>query len=106
MNRISFVLKVRADMLDEYREAHQAVWPEMQDALRRHGWHNYTLFVRNDGTLFGYFETPGSLQDALDGMASEEVNQRWQDAMARFFEGAGDHADTMMEELDEVFHLG
>jgi L-rhamnose mutarotase len=115
MNRIGFVLKVRADRLEEYRREHESVWPEMLDALRRHGWHNYSLFLQPDGTLFGYLETPGPFQEALDGMADEEVNARWQERMAPFFEpppGAATEmgenraaADTMMVVLDEVFHL-
>jgi L-rhamnose mutarotase len=61
--------------------------------------------MRPDGTLFGYFETPDSLAAALEGMSREEVNERWQVDMAPFFEGTGEAADTMMEELVEVFHL-
>jgi L-rhamnose mutarotase len=38
-------------------------------------------------------------------MAKEEINAKWQDSMAPFFEGTGDHADRMMVELEEVFHL-
>jgi L-rhamnose mutarotase len=38
-------------------------------------------------------------------MSREEVNERWQVDMAPFFEGTGEAADTMMEELVEVFHL-
>ena len=110
MNRVGFVLKVRTDRLEEYRQEHESVWPEMLDALRRHGWHNYSLFLRPDGTLFGYLETPGSFQHALDGMASEEINTRWQEHMASFFESGNDEADQtmadqMMQVLDEVFHL-
>ena len=45
-------------MLEDYKKHHEAVWPEMLEALRRHGWHNYSLFMRDDGLLFGYFETP------------------------------------------------
>jgi len=78
----------------------------MLEALRRTGWHNYSLFMRQDGLLFGYFETPDSFQAALDGMAREDVNARWQDFMAPFFENlTGAHADTSMVELEEVFHL-
>jgi L-rhamnose mutarotase len=58
VNRFGFTLKVRDGMLDEYRRHHEAVWPEMLDALRRAGWHNYSLFLRPDGTLFGYVESP------------------------------------------------
>jgi L-rhamnose mutarotase len=105
MKRVGFLLKVRPEMIPEYRRRHEEVWPEMLEALSRTGWHNYSLFLRTDGTLFGYFETPDSFVAALDGMAIEEVNARWQAEMAPFFEGTGAAADTMMEELVEVFHL-
>lgn len=105
MKRVGFLLKVKPDRIDEYKRRHQEVWPEMQEALRRHGWHNYSLFIRPDGTLFGYFETPSSFEDALEGMSREEVNVRWQETMEPFFEGTGGPADQMMEELEEVFHL-
>jgi L-rhamnose mutarotase len=105
VNRYAFTLKVRADRLDDYRRHHAEVWPEMLDALRRAGWHNYSLFLRPDGTLFGYVETPGTLAEARAAMAVEAVNERWQALMAPFFEGDGRPADQMMEELEEVFHL-
>ncbi len=105
MTRIGFVLKVKADLIEGYTSRHRAVWPEMLEALRRTGWHNYSLFIGGDGTLFGYFETPGSFADALSGMSTEEVNSRWQAEMAPFFEGVGGAADEMMVELVEVFHL-
>lgn len=108
MKRVGFLLKVKPDMVAEYRERHRNVWPEMQDALRRHGWHNYSLFLRDDGLLFGYLETPDSFQAALDGMNGEDVNGRWQQYMKDFFEAAdrgSGRADENMVELQEVFHL-
>lgn len=106
MKRVGFVLKVKPDRLAEYKEYHKQVWPEMLEALRRSGWHNYSLFLRDDGLLFGYFETPDSFQAALDGMAREEVNARWQSFMAPYFENLGGaHPDQGMLELEEVFHL-
>jgi L-rhamnose mutarotase len=105
VSRVGFILKVRADLIDEYTRRHREVWPEMLEALSRTGWHNYSLFMRTDGTLFGYLETPSSFADALDGMSAEEVNARWQAEMAPFFEGTGGAADEMMEELVEVFHV-
>jgi L-rhamnose mutarotase len=106
MKRIGFLLKVRQDMLEDYKKHHEAVWPEMLEALRRHGWHNYSLFMRDDGLLFGYFETPDSFQAALDGMSREATNTQWQQFMAPYFEGLGGaHADESMIELEEVFHL-
>lgn len=105
MNRVGFVLKVKADLVEEYKRRHENVWPEMRAALRRNGWNNYSLFMRDDGMLFGYAETPDGLRAAIDGMEDEPINERWQEEMAPFFEGTGLHADQMMEELVEVFHL-
>jgi L-rhamnose mutarotase len=106
MKRVAFLLKVKQDKIEEYKAHHKAVWPEMLDALRRTGWHNYSLYMRDDGLLFGYFETPESFQAALAGMAKEEVNTRWQEFMAPYFEALGGlHPDQSMLELEEVFHL-
>ena len=106
MKRVAFILKVKEDKIEEYKKHHEAVWPEMLDALRCTGWHNYSLFMREDGLLFGYFETPESFEAALSGMAEEDINAKWQDFMASYFEGIGGvHADESMLELEEVFHL-
>jgi L-rhamnose mutarotase len=106
MKRVGFLLKVKEEKIAEYKLRHQRVWPEMLEALSRNGWHNYSLFMRDDGLLFGYFETPESFQAALDGMDQEAINEKWQEFMAPFFESTdGGHADKMMVELDEVFHL-
>ena len=106
MRRVGFLLKVRPDKIEEYKARHKTVWPEMLDALRRTGWHNYSLFMRDDGLLFGYFQTPENFQAALAGMSKEEINAKWQESMAPFFENLiGAHADQSMIELEEVFHL-
>lgn len=105
MTRVGFCLKVKKDRMPEYIERHRSVWPEMLRALRETGWHNYSLFMRDDGLLFGYLETP-DFQKALTGMAAREINKKWQDDMAPFFEiEAGRHADESFVLLQEVFHL-
>jgi L-rhamnose mutarotase len=105
MRRVCFQLQVRLERLDEYRERHRAVWPDMLRALESTGWRNYSLFLRPDGLLIGYFETD-SLEQAQAGMAGTEVNARWQAEMAEFFVDLGDaRPDTGFVELEEVFHL-
>lgn len=105
MQRVCFQLQVRRDRIEEYAERHRVVWPEMLEALVEAGWHNYSLFLRADGMLIGYFETP-SLEQALARMEATDVNARWQAEMAEFFEALGDaRPDTGFVRLDEVFHL-
>ena len=105
MERVGFLLKVRRDRLDEYKRHHEAVWPEMLDALRRHGWRNYSLFLAPDGTLFGYFEAEDSFAASRSGMAGEDANRRWQEFMAEYFEDLSGVPDTSMIQLEQVFHL-
>ena len=106
MKRVGFVLKVKSARLEEYKQQHQQVWPEMLQALHEAGWHNYSLFVREDGLLFGYFETPQSLQAAQATMLTKEINTRWQELMAPYFESSDNtRPDEMFLELTEIFHL-
>ena len=106
MTRISFVLKIKEDLTEEYKHHHQNVWPEMLEALRQTGWRNYSLFMRDDGLLFGYFETPYTFEECRARMEQTEVNSRWQAMMAPYFElPPGARPDQMMMQLEEVFHL-
>jgi L-rhamnose mutarotase len=105
MERVCFLLRVRADRLDAYRARHEAVWPDMLDALRATGWRNYSLFLRDDGLLVGYLETD-DFAAAQRGMEETDVNARWQAEMAEFFElPSGARPDTGFTRLQEIFHL-
>jgi L-rhamnose mutarotase len=105
MERVCFLLKVKPDRIEEYKARHAAVWPEMLEALRETGWRNYSLFLRDDGLLVGYLETP-DFERARREMAAREVNQRWQREMAPFFEQLeGRRPDEGLLRLEEVFHL-
>ena len=103
--RVCFQLQVKPDRVAEYRARHAAVWPDMLRALADTGWTNYSLFLRDDGLLIGYVETT-SLEQAQAGMASTEVNTRWQAEMGEFFEDLEGRApDEGFLVLDEIFHL-
>ncbi len=105
MQRVCFVLQVRPERLDEYREKHRSVWPEMREALRETGWNNYSLFLREDGMLVGYLETE-NFERAREEMAKREINDRWQRDMGPFFMNPpGVSPDRAMMPLEEVFHL-
>lgn len=104
MQRVAFLLQVRPERLTEYRRRHTEVWPEMLAALREEGWRNYSLFLRDDGLLFGYFETDNA-ERAFAGMASREVNARWQADMEPFFEPTAGTPNDGLRLLEEVFHL-
>lgn len=105
MKRICFVLQVKRNRLEEYKTRHRSVWSEMRAALQKTGWTNYSLFLRPDGLLVGYLETD-DFDRARADMAKLEVNSRWQNEMADFFEQPdGKLPDHAIEPLEEVFHL-
>jgi L-rhamnose mutarotase len=105
MERVCFLLRVRPDRLEEYKERHRMVWPEMLEALRATGWGNYSLFLDDDGQLVGYLETE-DFEAALAGMDATDVNARWQAEMSEFFELPSEaRPDTGLRRLQEVFHL-
>lgn len=105
MERVCFLAQVKPERLEEYKHRHAAVWPEMLAALSETGWHNYSLFLREDGLLVGYLETP-DYAAALANMATKNINARWQRDMAPFFaELNGRRPDEGFLRLEEVFHL-
>lgn len=104
LHRVCFQLQVRPERIAEYRARHAQVWPEMLQALKDTGWNNYSLFLRGDGMLIGYLETP-DLADAQAGMAATEVNALWQAQMGEFFIDLEGTPDTGFITLAEVFNL-
>ena len=104
LRRVCFQLQVRPERMAKYRTRHAAVWPEMLRALKSAGWNNYSLFLRDDGLLIGYFETP-NLAVAQRDMAATEVNARWQAQMGEFFADLDGTPDAGFVQLSEVFNL-
>ncbi|MFC9558846.1 L-rhamnose mutarotase [Agromyces sp. NPDC056965] len=102
--RICFQLQVDPARLDEYRARHEAVWPEMLRAIEASGRRNYSLFLRDDGLLIGYYET----DDDAASQAALELDPRtatWEADMAGFFISLGGRPDQSAPRLPEVFHL-
>src|SRR4030095_8772117 len=89
MARYCFLLRVRPEHLDEYRRRHANVWPEMLQALAETGWHNYSLFLHDDGLLVGYVAAD-DLAYSLAALAGTARKRPWQAEMAPFFVGLGD----------------
>ncbi|NMO00070.1 L-rhamnose mutarotase [Gordonia sp. TBRC 11910] len=108
--RVCFLLHLRPERVADYLGVHAHVWPEMLDALRDAGWHNYTRFVRpDDGLVVGYLETDDYAR-AVAAIAATDVNTRWQKRMAQYFRPVGGadcdtNPDHLRSELVEYFHL-
>ena len=104
MTRVCFELRVRADRLDEYRERHAAVWPTMLREIAASGRRNYSLFLRPDGRLIGYFETD-DLAASQDYLAASAVAAEWEAEMAPFFNHLDGRPDQGLDRVEEIFNL-
>lgn len=102
--RVCFRLRVRPELLDEYRARHASVWPEMLREIEASGRRNYSLFLADDGELVGYFETD-DIAASERYLAQSEVAARWEADMGRFFVALDGRADQASEQLPEVFNL-
>lgn len=77
VQRFASVIQLRPEKEREYRQLHQAVWPEVLAALRAAGVSNYSIFLR-DGMLFSYMEYSGDdYGGAMAAVAQDEPTRRW-----------------------------
>lgn len=104
MKRVCFLLQIKKDQIAEYKKNHQ-VWPEMRQALSEAGMKNYSIFLRPDGMLVGYFEAEDP-EESLRKLGETDTNRRWQEHMAPYFEsGSGDLQKGGPEWLEQIFFL-
>lgn len=103
MRRVCFLMHLKPERIADYLAAHETVWPEMLDALRRTGWTNFSLHLqRESGLVVGYVETE-DYERATSEMAGTAINAQWQATMAEYFEEG--RPDQGVSVLTEYFHL-
>jgi L-rhamnose mutarotase len=103
MLRKAFRMSVHDGAVDEYVHRHQPIWPELEDALLRHGVSAYSIFldpVTND--LFGYVEVDD--EERWAAVARTDVCQRWWKHMRDLMPVNPDDS-PVAGELREVFHI-
>ena len=105
IQRICFQLQVKSDRIAEYIERHRAVWPDMLTAIRDAGRRNYSIFLREDGLLIGYYETDDDVASAA-ALAADPRTAEWEESSTDLFVSlAGNRADQSALQLREVFNL-
>jgi L-rhamnose mutarotase len=102
--RYAFLMRIKPELKAEYKKAHDEIWPEMSRAIRKSGIRNYSIYFRDDGTLFAYLEAKDPAQ-AFAWLGKTEVNERWQKAMDRYFVKKDPSIlGAEVVPLEEVFH--
>jgi len=105
MKRTAFIFKIKPELKSEYKKAHDMIWPEMAEIIKKSGIKNYSIFFKKDGTLFAYLETD-DFEKAIARQKKTDVYKRWQDHMEKYFiKEDSSISGPEIEMLEEVFHL-
>jgi L-rhamnose mutarotase len=100
------VIRLRPEHREEYLRLHRAVWPSVEDMIRRANIRNYTIFLHGD-VLFSYFEYVGDDYDAdMARIAADPESQRWWKLTDPCQESLSDPASGhWWTPIEEVWHL-
>jgi L-rhamnose mutarotase len=101
--RIAFKMKLFEGNVEEYKRRHNPIWPELEEALKKHGVKSYSIFLdKNTNDLFGYAEIEDKKK--WDEIANTDICRKWWDYMAPLMEVNEDKSPASVE-LEEVFHI-
>lgn len=103
MIRKAFVMSVNAGSEEEYEKRHNPIWADLEQTLKDHGVHNYSIFLHPETRqLFAYAEIES--EERWAAIASTEVCRRWWKHMGDVMPSNPDHSPVSTE-LREVFHI-
>jgi len=103
MKRLGFVMTVNPNQLQEYIKRHSPIWPELEQTLKSHGAHNYSIFHDpKTNQLFGYVEVENL--ERWNQVASTEICKKWWAHMSSIMPSNPDNS-TISDSLNEVFHM-
>lgn len=103
MIRKAFVMSVNPDAHEEYQTRHSPIWPELEEVLRAHGVHSYSIFLLAESNqLFAYAEIED--EERWAAIAETAVCQKWWQHMGDVMPSNPD-GSPVAEDLREVFHL-
>lgn len=97
----AFVLKVKPGMADEYRRRHDALWPEMREALLEQGVVYYEIYFHEDSGLLFAHTIRSAPYDASRPEAPAIT--KWREHMKDIMELEGDRA--YRRALNRIFLL-
>jgi L-rhamnose mutarotase len=106
MQRYGMLINVRPEKIEEYKELHAAVWPEVLKMITECNIRNYSIYLK-DNTLFSYFEYIGNDFDGdMALMAADPITQKWWDVCKPCQEAVETRKDgEWWANMLEVFHL-
>ena len=106
MKRYGMVIGIQPEKIEEYKELHAAVWPDVLKMINACNIRNYSIYLK-DNFLFSYFEYVGEDFDAdMAKMAADPTTQKWWDVCEPCQKPLGSRNEgEWWANMEEVFHL-
>jgi L-rhamnose mutarotase len=101
MIRRAFTLRLKPGALEEYKEKHDNIWPELVDEIEKAGIARMTAFEA-DPVIFYYSEIAD--EEAWNRLWSTEVHDRWGEMFQHLID-FGEDGIVDAGDLREIFHL-
>ena len=93
--------KIREDKIEEYKESHREIWPELLEIYRNNGIRKISCFLRgNDLLVYSECDETVYFNGGKEAIGRSDSSQRW-DAWMREFALPGFES----VEFVEVFHM-
>jgi len=103
MIRKAFLMSVNPGSEEEYERRHRPIWPELEQTLKDHGAHLYTIFLDAETRqLFGYVEVEDEAR--WNAIANTPICRKWWAHMKEIMPSNPDNS-PIARELREVFHI-
>jgi L-rhamnose mutarotase len=103
MIRKAFVMSVNPGAEQEYERRHNPIWPELEQTLKDHGVHHYSIFLDPvTRQLFGFAEIED--EQRWSAIAQTAICRKWWRHMREIMPSNADDS-PISRELREVFHI-
>lgn len=101
--KIAFKMRLKPGCKEEYRQRHDAIWPELKQLLKENGVSDYTIFLDEETNILFAVQQQDGEQSSQD-LGKLPVVQRWWSYMADIMETNEDDSPVTIP-LAKVFHM-
>ena len=103
MEKFAFTMQLLPGKLEEYRQRHDQIWPDLVELLQQAGISDYSIHLNEStGVLFAMLTRTDN--HCMHALPDHPVMQRWWAHMADIME-TNDDGSPVAKPLTEMFYL-
>ncbi|MBB3061254.1 L-rhamnose mutarotase [Microbulbifer rhizosphaerae] len=103
MEKIAFVMQLKAGCEAEYEKRHDEIWPELVEELKAAGIEDYSIYLHPE-TLQLFAVLKRRKNHTMDELPQKAIMQKWWSHMADIMETDPGNSPKIIQ-LQRVFHL-